>query len=161
MATQKYNTYAEALRRAHAISIGLGLEEKILSSSKARFNTPGCGSLNIPRCGSSLSKLDKLQSSVIIFAKAWVDDGEGLPGMTSFVVECGRKDYEFGDFGDFIAVLLEDIVKSVEKLLKLISKRNQEQVYVDPTLDLVLLVPGITGSILNTVDDNTEKQERV
>ncbi|KAL2551208.1 Protein kinase superfamily protein [Forsythia ovata] len=34
MAAQQYTAYAEALRRAHAISIGLGLEEKILPSSK-------------------------------------------------------------------------------------------------------------------------------
>ncbi|KAL2551177.1 Protein kinase domain-containing protein [Forsythia ovata] len=34
MAAQQYTAYAEALLRAHAISIGLGLEEKILPSSK-------------------------------------------------------------------------------------------------------------------------------
>ncbi|PIN24798.1 Lecithin:cholesterol acyltransferase (LCAT)/Acyl-ceramide synthase [Handroanthus impetiginosus] len=60
-----------------------------------------------------------------------------------------------------MAVLLEDIVKSVEQLLKLISKKSQEQPYVDPTLDPVLLVPGIAGSILNAVDDKTGKTERV
>ncbi|KAI3466926.1 hypothetical protein Pfo_023589 [Paulownia fortunei] len=60
-----------------------------------------------------------------------------------------------------MAVLLEDIVKSVEQLLKLISKKSQEQSYVDPTLDPVLLVPGIAGSILNAVDDKTGKTERI
>ncbi|KAK6154804.1 hypothetical protein DH2020_009052 [Rehmannia glutinosa] len=60
-----------------------------------------------------------------------------------------------------MAVLLEDIVKSVEQLLKLISKKSQEQSFVDPTLDPVLLVPGIAGSILNAVDDKTGKTERV
>ncbi|XP_047971885.1 lecithin-cholesterol acyltransferase-like 4 [Salvia hispanica] len=60
-----------------------------------------------------------------------------------------------------MAVLLEDIVKSVEHLLKLISKTSQEQTYVDPTLDPVLLVPGIAGSILNAVDSNTGRTERV
>ncbi|KAL2505114.1 Pepsin-retropepsin like protein [Abeliophyllum distichum] len=34
MAAQQYTTYAEALRRAQAISTGLGLEEKILPSSE-------------------------------------------------------------------------------------------------------------------------------
>ncbi|KAI3455830.1 hypothetical protein Pfo_012493 [Paulownia fortunei] len=60
-----------------------------------------------------------------------------------------------------MAVLLDDIVKSVEHLLKLIGKNGQEQSYVDPTLDPVLLVPGIAGSILNAVDDKTGKKERV
>ncbi|KAG8385120.1 hypothetical protein BUALT_Bualt03G0008500 [Buddleja alternifolia] len=60
-----------------------------------------------------------------------------------------------------MAVLLEDIVKSVEHLLMLISKTSEEQSYVDPTLDPVLLVPGIAGSILNAVDDKTGKKERV
>ncbi|CAI9773336.1 unnamed protein product [Fraxinus pennsylvanica] len=57
-----------------------------------------------------------------------------------------------------MAVLLEDIV---EQLLKLIGKNSQEQAYVDPTLDPVLLVPGIAGSILNAVDEKTGKEERV
>lgn len=60
-----------------------------------------------------------------------------------------------------MAVLLEDIVKAVEQLLKVISKTREEQSYVDPTLDPVLLVPGICGSILNAVDDKTGKTERV
>ncbi|KAL3833792.1 hypothetical protein ACJIZ3_008528 [Penstemon smallii] len=60
-----------------------------------------------------------------------------------------------------MAVLLEDILKSVEQLLKLISKKSEEQTYVDPTLDPVLLVPGIAGSILNAVDEKTGKKERV
>ncbi|KAL2533334.1 RNA-directed DNA polymerase [Abeliophyllum distichum] len=34
MAAQQHTTYAEALRRAQAISTGLGLEEKILPSSE-------------------------------------------------------------------------------------------------------------------------------
>lgn len=58
-------------------------------------------------------------------------------------------------------MLLDDIVKSVEHLLKLISKNSKEQSYVDPTLDPVLLVPGIAGSILNAVDNKTGKKERV
>ncbi|KAL6498276.1 Lecithin-cholesterol acyltransferase-like 4 [Orobanche gracilis] len=60
-----------------------------------------------------------------------------------------------------MAVLLEDILKSVEQLLKLIGKKSEEQSFVDPTLDPVLLVPGIAGSILNAVDDKTGKTERV
>ncbi|CAI9760034.1 unnamed protein product [Fraxinus pennsylvanica] len=60
-----------------------------------------------------------------------------------------------------MAVLLEDIVKSLEHLLKLISRNSQEQAYVDPTLDPVLLVPGIAGSILNAIDQKTGKEERV
>ncbi|KAL2473927.1 Lecithin-cholesterol acyltransferase-like 4 [Forsythia ovata] len=60
-----------------------------------------------------------------------------------------------------MAVLLEDIVKSVEQWLKLIGKNSHEQAYVDPTLDPVLLVPGIAGSILNSVDEKTGKEERV
>ncbi|GER43254.1 histidine triad nucleotide-binding protein [Striga asiatica] len=60
-----------------------------------------------------------------------------------------------------MAVLLEDIVKSVEQLLKLIGKKSEEQSFVDPTLDPVLLVPGIAGSILNAVNDKTGKTERV
>ncbi|KAL3631605.1 Lecithin-cholesterol acyltransferase-like 4 [Castilleja foliolosa] len=60
-----------------------------------------------------------------------------------------------------MAMLLEDIVKSVEQLLKLISKQSQEQSFVDPTLDPVLLVPGIAGSILNAVDEKTGKTERI
>ncbi|XP_048228883.1 lecithin-cholesterol acyltransferase-like 4 isoform X2 [Ricinus communis] len=58
-----------------------------------------------------------------------------------------------------MAVLLEDIVQSVELWLKLIKKA---QPYVDPNLDPVLLVPGIAGSILHAVDDNSDKSvERV
>ncbi|EPS72243.1 lecithine cholesterol acyltransferase-like protein, partial [Genlisea aurea] len=60
-----------------------------------------------------------------------------------------------------MAVMIEDIVKSVEHLLKLIRKRSQVQAFVDPTLDPVLLVPGIAGSILNAVDEETGKIERV
>ncbi|KAK9268256.1 hypothetical protein L1049_010699 [Liquidambar formosana] len=50
-----------------------------------------------------------------------------------------------------MAVLLEEIVQSVELWLKLIRK---PQPYVDPNLDPVLLVPGIAGSVLKAVDDN-------
>lgn len=56
-----------------------------------------------------------------------------------------------------MAVLLEDIVRSVELWLKLIKKPEP---YVDPNLDPVILVPGIAGSILNAVDENG-KEERV
>uniref|UniRef100_A0A3N7HCR8 Lecithin-cholesterol acyltransferase-like 4 n=1 Tax=Populus trichocarpa TaxID=3694 RepID=A0A3N7HCR8_POPTR len=58
-----------------------------------------------------------------------------------------------------MAMLLEDIVRSVELWLNLIKK---PQPYVDPSLDPVLLVPGIAGSILKAVDkDNGGKEERV
>ncbi|CAN0855038.1 Lecithin-cholesterol acyltransferase-like 4 [Linum grandiflorum] len=59
-----------------------------------------------------------------------------------------------------MSVLLEDIVKSVELWLKFLKKEPQS--YVDPSLDPVLLVPGVAGSILNAVDkDNNGKVERV
>jgi hypothetical protein len=58
-----------------------------------------------------------------------------------------------------MAMLLEDIVRSVELWLNLIKK---PQPHVDPSLDPVLLVPGIAGSILKAVDkDNGGKEERV
>ncbi|KAJ4831187.1 Lecithin-cholesterol acyltransferase-like 4, partial [Turnera subulata] len=58
-----------------------------------------------------------------------------------------------------MAVLLDDIVQSIELWLKLIRK---PQPYVDPNLDPVLLVPGIAGSILKAVDnENGLKEERV
>ncbi|TYI24412.1 hypothetical protein ES332_A06G232300v1 [Gossypium tomentosum] len=57
-----------------------------------------------------------------------------------------------------MAMLLEDILQSVEIWLKLIKK---PQPYVDPNLDPVLLVPGIAGSILTAVDDQNGKEERV
>jgi hypothetical protein len=58
-----------------------------------------------------------------------------------------------------MAMLLEDIVRSVELWLRLIKK---PQPYVDPNLDPVLLVPGIAGSILKAVDkENGDKEERV
>lgn len=50
-----------------------------------------------------------------------------------------------------MAVLLEEILQSIEIWLKLIKK---PQPYVDPNLDPVLLVPGIAGSILKAVDEN-------
>ncbi|CAL1361024.1 unnamed protein product [Linum trigynum] len=59
-----------------------------------------------------------------------------------------------------MAVLLEDIVKSVELWLKFLKKEPQS--FVDPTLDPVLLVPGVAGSILHAVDkDDAGKVERV
>lgn len=57
-----------------------------------------------------------------------------------------------------MATLLEEIVKSVELWLNLIKK---PQPFVDPNLDPVLLVPGIAGSILKSVDDENGKEERV
>ncbi|XP_028785180.1 lecithin-cholesterol acyltransferase-like 4 [Neltuma alba] len=57
-----------------------------------------------------------------------------------------------------MAMLLEDILQSVELWLKLIK---QPQPYVNPNLDPVLLVPGIAGSILKAVDDENGKEERV
>ncbi|KAF9668189.1 hypothetical protein SADUNF_Sadunf15G0103400 [Salix dunnii] len=58
-----------------------------------------------------------------------------------------------------MAMLLEDIVRSVELWLRMIKK---PQPYVDPNLDPVLLVPGIAGSILKAVDkENGDKEERV
>ncbi|WCJ28485.1 Lecithin-cholesterol acyltransferase-like 4 [Euphorbia peplus] len=59
-----------------------------------------------------------------------------------------------------MAVLLEDIVESVELWLNLMRKKPQP--FVDPDLDPVLLVPGIAGSILKAVDgDNDSREERV
>ena len=57
-----------------------------------------------------------------------------------------------------MATLLEEIVKSVELWLNLIKK---PQPFVDPNLDPVLLVPGIAGSILKSVDNENGKEERV
>ncbi|KAJ7969294.1 Lecithin:cholesterol acyltransferase [Quillaja saponaria] len=57
-----------------------------------------------------------------------------------------------------MAVLLEEIVQSVEQWLNLIKK---PQPYVNPNLDPVLLVPGIAGSILKAVDDENGNEERV
>lgn len=50
-----------------------------------------------------------------------------------------------------MAILLDDILQSVELWLKLIKK---PQPYIDPNLDPVLLVPGIAGSVLKAVDYN-------
>lgn len=58
-----------------------------------------------------------------------------------------------------MSLLLEEIIRSVEALLKL-RNRNQKP-YVDPNLDPVLLVPGIAGSILNAVDHENGNEERV
>ncbi|GMP71048.1 hypothetical protein CsSME_00029616 [Camellia sinensis var. sinensis] len=57
-----------------------------------------------------------------------------------------------------MAMLLEDIVESVELWLSFLKKKPQP--YVDPDLDPVLLVPGIAGSILKAVDDEG-KEERI
>lgn len=57
-----------------------------------------------------------------------------------------------------MAIILEEIIESVELWLKHIRKKPQP--YVDPDLDPVLLVPGIAGSILKAVDNNG-KEERV
>ncbi|XP_038689907.1 lecithin-cholesterol acyltransferase-like 4 [Tripterygium wilfordii] len=59
-----------------------------------------------------------------------------------------------------MAVLLEEIVQSVEFWLKILSKKKP-QPYVNPDLDPVLLVPGIAGSILQAVDDENSKGNRV
>lgn len=58
-----------------------------------------------------------------------------------------------------MAVLLEEIVQSVELWLKLL--RDKPQPYVDPDLDPVLLVPGVAGSILKSVDKANGKDERI
>ena len=58
-----------------------------------------------------------------------------------------------------MAILLEEIIRSVEAFLKL--KNSTQKPYVDPNLDPVLLVPGIAGSILNAVDHDSGKEERV
>ncbi|GKU92668.1 hypothetical protein SLEP1_g6367 [Rubroshorea leprosula] len=58
-----------------------------------------------------------------------------------------------------MAMLLEDIVRAVEMWLKL--RKKQPQMYVDPNLDPVLLVPGIAGSILKAVDNENGRDERV
>ncbi|XP_058072049.1 lecithin-cholesterol acyltransferase-like 4 [Magnolia sinica] len=57
-----------------------------------------------------------------------------------------------------MAVVLEDLIHSIEIWLKLIKK---EQTFVNPNLDPVLLVPGIAGSILKAVDDANGSEERV
>nr|XP_011460469.1 PREDICTED: lecithin-cholesterol acyltransferase-like 4 isoform X1 [Fragaria vesca subsp. vesca] len=57
-----------------------------------------------------------------------------------------------------MTILLDEIVQSLELWLKMIRK---PQPYVDPNLDPVLLVPGIAGSVLNAVDEETGKEERV
>ncbi|KAK9156280.1 hypothetical protein Sjap_003760 [Stephania japonica] len=55
-----------------------------------------------------------------------------------------------------MAVLLEDIVRSLELWLKIVKK---PQPFVDPDLDPVLLVPGIAGSILKAVDDQGKEEQ--
>nr|DAD43891.1 TPA_asm: hypothetical protein HUJ06_002121 [Nelumbo nucifera] len=58
-----------------------------------------------------------------------------------------------------MAVAMDDLLQSVELLLRIL-KKPPPQPYVNPDLDPVLLVPGIAGSILNAEDDNG-KTERV
>ncbi|CAD6248791.1 unnamed protein product [Miscanthus lutarioriparius] len=51
--------------------------------------------------------------------------------------------------------LLEDLIRAIELWLRI----AKEQVpLVDPTLDPVLLVPGIAGSILEAVDEEGNKE---
>ncbi|KAI4306379.1 hypothetical protein L6164_029661 [Bauhinia variegata] len=57
-----------------------------------------------------------------------------------------------------MAIRLEDVIRSLELLLRITKK---PQPYVNPNLDPVLLVPGIAGSILNAVDDQNGQEERV
>ncbi|KAI3669055.1 hypothetical protein L6452_40276 [Arctium lappa] len=57
-----------------------------------------------------------------------------------------------------MAVLLEDVVKAMDAWLKILKKPEP---YIDPNLDPVLIVPGIAGSILNAVNGETGKEERV
>ncbi|KAJ9557518.1 hypothetical protein OSB04_012132 [Centaurea solstitialis] len=57
-----------------------------------------------------------------------------------------------------MAVLLEDVVKAVEAWLKILKKPEP---YIDPNLDPVLIVPGIAGSILNALNGENGKEERV
>ncbi|XP_052202136.1 lecithin-cholesterol acyltransferase-like 4 [Diospyros lotus] len=61
-------------------------------------------------------------------------------------------------------MLLGDIVESVEMWLKRSKKDNRKtdaDVKAPVDLDPVLLVPGIAGSILNAVDEDTGEEERV
>ncbi|GAA0187208.1 acyltransferase [Lithospermum erythrorhizon] len=64
-----------------------------------------------------------------------------------------------------MTILIDDLVKSVELMIQIISRTGKQQKvgegFVDPTLDPVLLVPGIAGSILDAVDDQTGSIERV
>jgi len=59
-----------------------------------------------------------------------------------------------------MAILLGEILQSVELWLKLM-KKPQPEAYVNPNLDPVLLVPGVGGSILHAVSDPDGSQERV
>ncbi|RZC43746.1 hypothetical protein C5167_036698 [Papaver somniferum] len=56
-----------------------------------------------------------------------------------------------------MTVLLDELIRSLEIWLKLIKDKKPN---VNPNLDPVLLVPGIAGSILNSVDENGA-QERI
>ncbi|KAK6917029.1 Lecithin:cholesterol/phospholipid:diacylglycerol acyltransferase [Dillenia turbinata] len=59
-----------------------------------------------------------------------------------------------------MAILLEEIVESVEVWLSQLRKLRSKHPYVDPNLDPVLLVPGVAGSVLKAVDENG-RSERV
>ncbi|KAJ1433735.1 Lecithin:cholesterol/phospholipid:diacylglycerol acyltransferase [Sesbania bispinosa] len=59
-----------------------------------------------------------------------------------------------------MAILLEEVLRSVELWLSLI-KKPQPQPCVNPNLDPVLLVPGVGGSILHAVNDSDGNHERV
>ncbi|KAK6931937.1 Lecithin:cholesterol/phospholipid:diacylglycerol acyltransferase [Dillenia turbinata] len=59
-----------------------------------------------------------------------------------------------------MAILLEEIVESIEVWLSQLRKLRSKQPYVDPNLDPVLLVPGVAGSVLMAVDENG-RSERV
>lgn len=57
-----------------------------------------------------------------------------------------------------MAVLVEDLIKSIELLLRFNKKHNKPR--IDPDLDPVLLVPGIAGSVLNAKYEDG-REERV
>lgn len=57
-----------------------------------------------------------------------------------------------------MAVMIEELIKSIEQWLRITRKQNEPR--IDPDLDPVLLVPGIAGSILNAVDEEG-REERV
>lgn len=59
-----------------------------------------------------------------------------------------------------MAILLTEILQSIELWLKLI-KKPQSQPSVNPNLDPVLLIPGVGGSILNAVNEADGSEERV
>ena len=100
---------------------------------------------------------------ILIRSSLFCSPSPSLSSSSSFFSDLGFVDQlsacELTFFGLIgMAVLLEEIVKSVELWLKLIKKPEP---YVDPNLDPVLLVPGVAGSILNAVHEDTGKEERV